>query len=55
MWIQLKSDVANGVHRALAEAGIDIPFPQRDLHLHGLDWPVTPKDDCGASAAAGGS
>jgi small-conductance mechanosensitive channel len=37
MWIQLKSEVVNGVHRALAEAGIKIPFPQRDLHLHGLD------------------
>jgi small-conductance mechanosensitive channel len=25
------------VSRALAEAGIEIPFPQRDLHLRSVD------------------
>ena len=28
-----QSDIAVGVSRALAEAGIEIPFPQRQLHL----------------------
>jgi small-conductance mechanosensitive channel len=29
----MTSDLALGVHRKLCEAGIAIPFPQRDLHL----------------------
>jgi len=37
IWFQLKSDVAVGVARALAEAGIEVPFPQRDLHLRSVD------------------
>ena len=28
-----QSELAVAIHRALAEAGIEIPFPQRDLHL----------------------
>jgi len=32
-FIQLSSDIASGVYDALAAAGIEIPFPQRDLHL----------------------
>jgi small-conductance mechanosensitive channel len=32
-WFQLQSDVAVSVEKALREAGITIPFPQRDLHL----------------------
>ncbi len=30
---QVRSDLAVGVNRTLNEAGITIPFPQRDLHL----------------------
>ena len=30
IWFQLKSDVTTGVSRALREAGIELPFPQRD-------------------------
>ena len=26
-----------GIHQALKEAGITIPFPQRDLHLRSVD------------------
>ena len=29
----LRSDLALGIHRALRDAGIGIPFPQQDLHL----------------------
>ena len=40
IWFQLKSDVTIGVSRALREAGIEIPFPQRDLHLRSVDVPI---------------
>lgn len=32
-WFQLQSDVTVAVAKALGEAGIEIPFPQRDLHI----------------------
>ncbi len=33
----LTHDIHMGLDRALAEAGIEIPFPQRDLHLRSVD------------------
>jgi potassium-dependent mechanosensitive channel len=36
-WFQLQSDVTVAVAKALREAGIEIPFPQRDLHLRSID------------------
>ena len=39
-WFQLQSDVTVAVAKALQEAGIEIPFPQRDLHLRSFDAPV---------------
>ena len=36
-WFQLKSDVAIAVAQALQENGIEIPFPQRDLHMRIAD------------------
>ena len=36
-WFQLKSDVSVAVGKALTEAGIEIPFPQRDLHVRSID------------------
>jgi potassium efflux system protein len=36
-WFQLKSDVTTNVAKALQEAGIEIPFPQRDLHVRSID------------------
>jgi small-conductance mechanosensitive channel len=39
-WFQLQSDVTVAVAKALREAGIEIPFPQRDLHLRSIDSPV---------------
>jgi len=33
-WVQIRSDLTISVSRALADAGIEIPLPQRDLHLH---------------------
>jgi potassium-dependent mechanosensitive channel len=35
--LQVRSVVLTEVERRLAEAGIEIPFPQRDLHLRSVD------------------
>jgi potassium efflux system protein len=35
--VKVKSEVALEVMRLLSEGGIEIPFPQRDLHLRGVD------------------
>jgi small-conductance mechanosensitive channel len=32
-WLQLKSDMTVKIHKALKQAKIEIPFPQRDLHI----------------------
>lgn len=37
MWPNIKSDLTVSINRALAAAGIEIPFPQRDLHLRSVD------------------
>lgn len=39
-WFQLQSDVTVAVARALREASIEIPFPQRDLHVRTFDSPI---------------
>ncbi len=33
----IQSDIGISVHRALVDAGIEIPFPQQDLHLKSVD------------------
>jgi small-conductance mechanosensitive channel len=38
--IAVRNELAVGIIAALREAGIEIPFPQRDLHLRSLDGPV---------------
>jgi small-conductance mechanosensitive channel len=35
-FIQVSSDLRVGITAALKEAGIEIPFPQRDLHLRSV-------------------
>ena len=35
-WRQVQSNLAVAVNRAFREAGIAIPFPQRDLHLRSV-------------------
>jgi len=35
--LRLKSKICVAVYKALNEAGIKIPFPQRDLHLRSID------------------
>jgi small-conductance mechanosensitive channel len=39
-WFQLQSDVTVAVAKALGEAGMEIPFPQRDLHVRSIDASV---------------
>jgi small-conductance mechanosensitive channel len=36
----LRSDVTAAINNALAAAGIEIPFPQRDVHLKVMDAPA---------------
>ena len=33
---RVRSDLLGRIYRALNEAGIEIPFPQQDLHLRSL-------------------
>jgi small-conductance mechanosensitive channel len=35
--LTIRSNLALAVHNALRDAGIEIPFPQRDLHLRSVD------------------
>ena len=35
-WIEVMSHLAVATNRALAQSGITIPFPQRDLHLRNI-------------------
>lgn len=35
-WIRVRSEIAMVVIKSLEEAGIEIPFPQRDLHLRSV-------------------
>jgi len=36
-WYALRSQLTVAINRAIREAGITIPFPQRDLHLRSID------------------
>jgi len=36
VWVGIRSELVLGVHRSLTENGIEIPFPQRDLHLRSV-------------------
>ena len=42
-WIKVKSEILFDVFDALKEAGIEIPFPQQDLHLRSIDETVEVK------------
>jgi potassium-dependent mechanosensitive channel len=35
-WIRVRSEIAMAVMKSLEDAGIEIPFPQRDLHLRSM-------------------
>jgi len=52
MALVLRSQIVLDIHRALREAGIEIPFPQRDLHLRSVD-PTAGRALAGDAAAEG--
>jgi potassium-dependent mechanosensitive channel len=65
IWFQLKSDVSVAVANALKKADIEIPFPQRDLHLRSMDVSIgerpqfaveskSRKDESGAPVSGAG-
>jgi potassium efflux system protein len=35
-WTTIRSDLMQRLHAALAQAGIEIPFPQQDLHVRSV-------------------
>jgi len=39
-WLQLQSDVTIEINNSFKKAGIEIPFPQRDLHLRSVDQAI---------------
>ncbi|MFD0726295.1 mechanosensitive ion channel family protein [Lysobacter brunescens] len=41
-WVLIRSDLVSRIHAALVGAGIEIPFPQQDLHLRSVPegWPM---------------
>ncbi len=49
VWTRVASEVRTAIDRVLGEAGIAIPFPQRDLHLISVD-PAMPELLRGAGA-----
>jgi len=42
-WVKVRSEIIFDVFDALKEAGIEIPFPQQDLHLRSIDSNVEMK------------
>jgi small-conductance mechanosensitive channel len=37
-WRKVKSEITLAINNALRDAEIEIPFPQRDLHLRSIDF-----------------
>jgi small-conductance mechanosensitive channel len=51
-WVAIRTDLTLRVHDALAQAGIQIPFPQRDLHVRSVPSPATGAAVAGLAATA---
>ncbi len=49
-WYQVASDVTVQVNNALKEAGIEIPFPQRDLHVKSVNPSILPLRGAGTDS-----
>lgn len=49
--LMVRTDLRFAIYRALAEAGIEIPFPQRDVHVK--SWPPKSGDDNGGGHGDG--
>jgi len=44
-WLRIQSDIVFKVHDILKENNIEIPFPQRDLHLRSVDQSIVIKNE----------
>jgi small-conductance mechanosensitive channel len=53
MWFELKSEIGLAVLRALRQAKIEIPYPQRDLHVRILQSLNKEEDSAISESAAG--
>jgi len=51
-WVPIRSQITIGVYEALRAAGIEIPFPQHDLHLRSVSEDVVARMAATAIAAA---
>ncbi len=49
-WVGLRSHLMTGVYTALTDAKIEIPFPQRDLHLRSVSKEASADLGCDGSA-----
>jgi len=47
--LRVASELRVAINKALAEAAIEIPFPQRDVHVRSLDPTVLPAASPGKS------
>lgn len=54
-WVLIRSDLVSRIHAALVGAGIEIPFPQQDLHLRSVPEGWTATDRAGGRDAPGGN
>ena len=44
-WFTVWGRLYQEIERKLREAGIEVPFPQRDLHVRSIDQPMPPTAD----------
>jgi potassium-dependent mechanosensitive channel len=51
-WFNTRSDLAKGVYRAVLDAGMSFPFPQRDVHVTGDPHVAAPARTSDASGDA---
>jgi len=51
-WVEVRSKLAVKIRDGLAEAGIQVPMPQRDLHLRSVSWEAA-QELSGANPAPG--
>ena len=53
-WYRVRSEIAMAVMKSLEQLGIEIPFPQRDLHLRNVDdGAVLPQQQAAEGRSAG--
>ncbi|HUO61103.1 MAG TPA: mechanosensitive ion channel domain-containing protein [Candidatus Acidoferrales bacterium] len=50
-WVRVRSDIAMVVMKSLDAVGIEIPFPQRDLHLRSVDTAASVHQQSGSGSA----